>query len=314
MTTLDVLERWRHEGHITPDQYDAIAALVSRRRISLFVDLNVLLYLGVLAFAGGLGSTIYTYAARWGDVAVLLPATALFAACVWYCSTHAAPFTRERAAALGIAFDYVLYLGCLVFAVELGYIEYRFQLLKEQWDVYLLLSSALYLGLAYRFDNRFVLSLGIATLGGWFGVRAARFTITVDSAIRLSALAYGIVVVWIGAALHWLRVKAHFLETYLHVGVNVTLAALASGPVEPDRVSLWFVGVMVGVAVAIAGGIRHRRFAFVVYGTLWGYLAVSRELLRGIHGDTATLSYFVVSATVIVAGLVVLSRRFARQE
>ena len=314
MTTVDVLDRWRHEGHITADQYDAIAALVSRRRISLFVDLNVLLYLGVLSFAGGLGWTIYTYAASWGDIVLLLPATALLAACFWYCFTQAASFTLERAVAQGFAFDYVLYLGCLVFAVELGYLEYRFQLLKEQWDAYLLLSSALYLALAYRFDNRFVLSLGIATLGGWFGVRAARFTITIDSVIRLSALSYGMVVVLIGAALHRLRIKAHFLDTYLHVGINVTLAALASGTVEQGRVSLWFTGLILGAVAAVACGVRFRRFVFVVYGTLWGYFAVSRELLRGIHGDTPTLSYFLVSATVIVAGLTVLSRRFARHE
>lgn len=314
MTTLDALDRWRSEGQITPEQHEQLSALVTRRRVSLFADLHVLLYLGVLAFAGGLGWTVYTYAEQWGDLVVLLPATALLVGCLWYCFTHVPPFRLDRMETPGLAFDYVLYLGCLIFAIELGYIEYRFQVLKEQWDVYLLLSSILYLALAYRFDNRFVLSLGIATLGGWFGVRVARFELAVESAVRVSALSYGVVVAVIGVSLHRLRVKPHFLETYLHVATNVILGALLSGTFEEAGSWPWFAGLMIGAIGAIAGGVRYRRFAFVVYGTVWGYVGVSRQLLRGVHGDTATLAYFVVSAATVVVALLVLSRRFAREE
>jgi hypothetical protein len=314
VTTLDVLDRWRDEQLITPIQHDEISALITRRRISLFAELHAAMYLGVLAVAAGLGWTIYKYARQWGDIAVLLPATALLVACLSYCFAHVAPFSRERVDTPGLAFDYVLYLGCLTFAVELGYVEYRFELLEEQWDFYLLLSSILYLGLAYRFDNRFVLSLGIATLGGWFGVRVARFEPVFGSAVRLAALAYGLVVAIVGVAVHRLRIKPHFLEAYLHVAANVILAALLSGAMDQARLSMWFGGLLVAAAAAIAGGIRFRRFAFVVYGTLWGYAGVSHELLRGVRSETPTLAYFVVSAGAVVIALVMLSRRFVREE
>ena len=64
----------------------------------------------------------------------------------------------------------------------------------------------------------------------------------------------------------------------------------------------------------IAGGVRARRFAFVVYGAVYGYVGVSRELVRVVPGATALLYYFVISAGLMIAGLVVLSRRFGREE
>src|SRR6185436_101652 len=93
-----------------------------------------------------------------------------------------------------MALDYVLYGGCLVFALDLGYMESRFHLLQEHWDFYLLLSSLLFFVLAYRFDNRLVLSLALSALAGWFGVTVSRFAFGVGASLRPFALAYGVVV------------------------------------------------------------------------------------------------------------------------
>jgi len=65
-------------------------------------------------------------------------------------------------------------------------------------------------------------------------------------------------------------------------------------------------------AVAIVQGVRFNRFAFVVYGVLYGYAALSGRLLRDVRSFSAGLSYFVVSGTVVVVTLVVLARRFGR--
>lgn len=309
----EYLDRWLAAGTITPEQHQTLGALVRRERLSIFVELNALLYLGVLSFVAGLAWTANTYSAQWGDAAILVPATAVVVGCLYYCFSRGASFSRHETPSQGLVFDYVLYLGCLVFGVELGYVEYRFNLLQGQWDYYLLLSAILYFGLAYRFDNRFVLSLGIATLGGWFGVRLSHSTF-VGSSLRLPALAYGIIVGLVGTALQARDIKRHFFETYLHVAANVVLATLTSGVLDSAALSLWFAGLVLASAAAIAGGVRARRFAFVVYGAIYGYVGVSRELLREVRGETAMLYYFVISAGLVIIGLIVLSRRFGREE
>src|SRR5262252_8774858 len=127
MTTERYLEEWRTAGLITVEQYARLAALVRRQRFSVFLELNALLYLSVVA------------------------------GCLWYCFARGMPYAPERVAAPTFSFDYVLYLGCLVFAAGIAYLEYRFHALGVDWHYYLLASAALYFALAYRFDNRFVL-------------------------------------------------------------------------------------------------------------------------------------------------------------
>jgi len=198
--------------------------------------------------------------------------------------------------------------------VELGYLEYRFHLLQAQWDYYLLASSALYFIVAYRFDNRFVLSLGIATLGGWFGVRFSRFDLFVSETVRVTTLAYGVLVAGLGVGLHRAGIKPHFVETYLHVAANAALGALLSGVLVGASSGLWFPGLVIGCAAVIAAGTRYRRFAFVLYGVGYGYLGVSREVLRGINDFTLVLFYVVVSAGAVVVGLIILAQRFGREK
>jgi hypothetical protein len=315
VTTLEQLDRWREAGHIDANQRDALARIVTRQRFSLFVELNALLYLGVLAVAAGLAATARAYAEAWGDTAILLPATALLAACFYYCFSRVPPYATWQVPAPSLLFDYVLYLACLIFAVELGYVEYRFRVLQDQWDYYLLASAVLYFFLAYRFDNRFVLSLGIATLGGWFGVRFSRADFMyVDLAVRVSALIYGAVVGGVGSWLYRIGIKRHFLDTYLHVAANVLLATLASGAVGSEHELAWLAGLIAVALASILGGIRARRFAFVVYGVIYGYVGVSRQVLQALSGTTEELTYIVFSASVVIVGLFLLSRQFGRDE
>src|SRR5476649_2141652 len=130
MTILKYLERWNSTGAITPAQYDAIAALERRDRFSVFLELNTLLYVGVVSFVAGVGWTIQSYLARLGDVAIVSALTIIFLSSLYYCFSRAPPYSRDEVESAGFAFDYVLYLGCLIFAIELGYLESQFQLLQ----------------------------------------------------------------------------------------------------------------------------------------------------------------------------------------
>src|SRR5258708_31718136 len=96
MSALVSLARWKRAGTISEAQHDVLAALVRRDRFSLFVELNALLYLGVLSLAAGAGWTIATYSARLGDVAILPTLTAVFGASLSYCFPHPPPYSQEQ--------------------------------------------------------------------------------------------------------------------------------------------------------------------------------------------------------------------------
>lgn len=314
MTTLEYLERWKSTGSISGAQYDAIAALVRKNRFSVFVELNTLLYLGVVSFVAGAGWTIQTHFVSLGDAAILSALTIALCGSLYYCFSRALPYSHGQLESPSFAFDYVLYLGCLVLGLELGYLEFRFHLLQGHWDHYLLLSSVVFFVFAYRFDNRLVLSLALSTLAGWFGLRLSRFPMLDGRSLRTYALAYGSSVAIAGTALHRGGVKKHFLETYLHVAANVLFVALLSGVVDRTSSGLYLPGLLGLAGIAIAQGVRFKRFAFVVYGVVYGYIGVSIRLVREIDTGTAALAYLVTSGTIVIVSLVVLARRFGREE
>src|SRR5260370_11255064 len=116
----------------------------------------------------------------------------LLAACFWYCFSRAPAWSPAETPTPGLVFDYVLYLGSLIWSVELAYLEKRFHLFSGGWDLYLLASGGLFFFLAYRFDNRFVLSLALASLAGWFGLTISHWPSHQDAAYRPYAIVYSL--------------------------------------------------------------------------------------------------------------------------
>lgn len=314
MTTLQRLAEWSRRGTISQEQHETLAALVRRERFSLYLELNALFYLGVLSIAGGIGWTVQTHFTNLGDAAIVLTLTAVLAGCSYYCFSRAHPYSPAEVESPTLAFDYVLYLGCVVFGIELGYLETRFEFLREAWNYYLFLSAAVYLGLAYRFDNRLVLSLALSTLAGGFGVSLTRWGFGSPDALRVSAIAYGVVVAGIGTVLRYQAIKKHFFETYLHLAATVLFVALLTG-IDDTQFGLVYLAALVGLgAIAIVYGVQYRRFAFVAYGIVFSYLGVSFRLIELMGSPTLGMFYGVVSGTAMLVLLVALARRFAREE
>src|SRR5580658_6335304 len=71
------LEQWRERGILSPEQHTLLAGLSRGEPFSVFLELNILLYAGVLAFVGGLGWTVSTWSQQLGDVLVLTTLSAL---------------------------------------------------------------------------------------------------------------------------------------------------------------------------------------------------------------------------------------------
>jgi hypothetical protein len=314
VTTLEQLDRWRTSGAIGAAEHDAIAAIVRKDRFSVYLELNALLYVGVLAFIAGLGWTVQEHFASIGDAAVVGSLAVVFAGCLAHCFRRARPFSRERVESPHFSFDYILYLGCLVFGIELAFVEARFHLLQAQWDYYLLWSALLYFALAFRFDNRFVLSLALATMGAWFGVRLSWLGFHLAGSIRVDALTYAAVVALAGWATRRWDVKAHFLETFLHVAANAGFAAMISGVAAGEPRGLWLALLAVSCAAAVERGLRYRRFAFLAYGVVYGYIGLAIEIVRQSPGVEAALASLLVLGIGAVILLVYVSRQFGRIE
>jgi hypothetical protein len=314
MTILARLELWKEQGAISTEQQAHLASLSRGEPVSLSLELNLLLYAGVLAFVAGLGWTISTWSKQLGDVLVLTILSIILTASFWYCFSRAPAWSAAETAAPTPIFDYVLYLGSLVWCVELAYLENRFHVLSGQWDLYLLATALLFFFLAYRFDNRFVLSLALSSLAGWFGLTISHWPSHQDAAYRQYALLYCLLIGVAGAILQRLQLKPHFFATYLNVAANVLFWALLSGVFAAEDHGIWFAGLLIACGASLAWGLKRRQFAFVAYAAVYGYIGVSWMLLHNASDSTLILTYFVFTAIAMVVMLVQIARHFGRPE
>jgi hypothetical protein len=312
MTVLTRLEQWKEHGKISPEQHAHLAGLCRGEPFSLFLELNVLLYAGVLAFVAGLGWTVKTWSQQLGDILVLTILSTILAACFWYCFSRAPAWSPAETPTTSPIFDYVLYLGSLVWSLELTYLENRFHVLSGQLDLYLLATAGLFFFLAYRFDNRFVLSLGLSSLAGWFGLTLSHRWAHKDAGYRQYALFYCLVVGIGGALLQRRGLKPHFFGTYLNIVANVLFWALLSGVFIREGYGLWFLAMLIACGGSLAWGLARRQFAFIAYAAVYGYVGVSSLFLRGVTDTSAVLGYFVVSGVAMLVVLVLIGRRFGR--
>jgi hypothetical protein len=313
VTVLARLEHWREQGAISPEQQVYLASLCRGEPFSLFLELNILLYAGVLAFVAGLGWTVSTWSQQLGDVLVLAVLSAILGACFWHCFSRAPAWSRAEISAPTAIFDYVLYLGSLVWCIELAYLENRFHVLSGQWDFYLLATAGLFFFLAYRFDNRFVLSLALSSLAGWFGLKISRWSFpNQDETYRQCALLYCLLV-GVGAVVLQRRgIKSHFFGTYLNIVANVLFWALLSGVFNREGYGIWFLALLIACGASLAWGLTQRQFAFVAYSAVYGYIGVSSILIRGIRDEISILGYFVITAVAMLVALVLIARRFGK--
>jgi len=312
MTILARLEHWKEQGAISPEQHAYLASLCRGEPFSLFLELNLLLYLGVLAFVGGLGWTVTTWSQQLGDALVVAILSTILAVCFWYCSSRAPVWSLAETPAPTAVFDYILYLGSLVWCVELAYLENRLHVLSGHWDLYLLATAAFFFLLAYRFDNRFVLSLALSSLAGWFGLTISHWPSHQDAAYRQYALLYCALVGLGGIVLQQRGVKPHFFGTYLNIVANVLFWALLSGVFNREGYRVWFLAMLLACGASLVWGVTHRQFAFVAYSAIYGYVGVSSILIRGMSDEIVVLGYFGSTAVAMLVALVQIARRFGR--
>ena len=314
MTILNRLEQWKERGTISPAQHALLVGRVQEEPFSLFLELNILLYLGILAFILGLGWTVSTWSEQLGEVVVLVVLTTLFAGCLWYCFSRAPAWSPAETPSPNLAFDYVLYLGSLVWSVELGYLEHRYELLSSQSDLYLLATAGVFFFLTYRFDNRFVLSLALTSLAAWCGLSLSRWPGQQTEEYRLYAILYSLLIATAGVTLQRRGLKPHFCTTYLNVAANVLFWALLSGIFQSQDYWVWCLALLAACGLSLAWGLPRRQFSFVAYAVLYGYIGLSASLFRlsSMRG-TELLIFFFLTGTVVLVLLLFLARRFGRE-
>ena len=267
---------------LPPTQLAVIAAAEEARPFSLHYELRALLYLGITLLTGGLGILVYQNLDSIGHQAIIATIGVVMAASFAYAARHRRPFTWAEVPKTSVGADYLLLLSCLLLLVLEGYVQYQYTFFGSRYGLVTAIPAVLFIALAYRFDHRGVLSMGLTALASWVGLSVAPLAVLRDNdffapGIRLSAVLLGTGLMAVGLYAELRRRKAHFAFTYLLLGSNLALLALMatlSEAIFDDQ--YWWGPPAAGLALALCVGLywyarRTQSYWFLILAAIYAY-------------------------------------------
>jgi len=309
-----LLKKLCEEQKLGPGQAELLLDLHERRIISIHRELRFFLYVGILLVIAGAGLTVKQYFIHLGDLAIISVLTFGSLAAFLYCFLKGNPYRKDQVASPNIVFDYILFFGCAFYSMDIAYIEAQFHVLGDGWKNYLLISAAAFFFLSHRFDNRLVLSMALSTLAAWFGFTLSGYRLPFGEYYRLSAIAYGLLVLCGGILLYRLSVKKHFFDIYLNFAVHFLCIALISGVAQYKILSLYFPGFLTACAALAFYSVRVRKFLYTLFAVIYGYIGISIVVVDQIHRETFLMfAYFILTPLLIIGLIFKVSRKFKEQ-
>ncbi len=295
-------------GILPEDKATRLRPIARGELVSLYPELRLLFYIGVLLSTAGIGVLVKQNYENIGPVVI---ATALGAAALgtlfWVART-ASPFSWNETPAPYLAFDYLLLLGVLLAAADLAFIEVQFTPLGASWPWHLLIVSFFMTCLAVRYDSRTVFSLALSTFAAWRGLSVSilekQLWRATENTVRWNAICCGLLFVLLGRFLTRSARKPHFAPVSVYLGWLLVLGALVSGGPEPGWEGIAYVLVLGLTGSGLAWhSFRQRRFALFAFGILSLYIAAGQLVLKCSLDFMESLFWFVVSSAGLIAWL-----------
>ncbi len=313
-----VVDRLAASGRLTGPQHGTLSDIYQKRVFSLFYELRTMLYLGVLLFTSGIGILIYKNIDTIGHQVIIFLLVLLMSGCFWYAFRKMLPYSHSEVQSPGVLYDYAFLLSCLLFAIIIGYLQFQYSIFSEQWALSALIPALVYFPLAYRFDHRGVLSLGITGLASWLGLTVSPMELIKESifpktALVHSGLLFGALVIACGLFLDRRAIKRHFTFTYVVFGFLTFGAASLTGLFTLESILIFFVLTLTICAFGVHYARREQSFFFLLMSALYGYIAMTYALSQFISDFAFWELYFIVSCGLMVYGLFKYKRLLGRK-
>jgi hypothetical protein len=313
---MSMLRELTDSGLLSEEQFAHIDAIESGRVISVFYEIRILLYLGVMLFTTGIGILIYK---NIGDIGHLLSIILLFlltTVCFSYVFRFASPYTNDRVKPPTPFFDYVVLLGCLLFISALGYLQFQYNLFDDTLGVTTLVTAAFFFYAAYRFDHLGVLSLAITALASFWSITISPqkwYSGDFVENLHLTAIVFGAVVSAIAWLLHTRKIKQHFTFTYMNFCSLVFLTGSLAGMFEDDGTMGFYLFLLyTGCALCVYFGNLKKSFLFLLYAFIFGYIGTTYLLTEFIEVLGFWLFYLFASCGGFVFFIVRFRKYFKR--
>jgi Predicted membrane protein (DUF2157) len=323
MKNQTLLQSLQEKGIISPEQSTVISEYEKTKPFSIHYELRTLLYLGITLFTGGLGILIYQNIDTIGHGVIVALISLITLGCFGFAYLKRSPFTWEEVKIQHPFADFALLLGCMMFLILEGYLQYQYNLFSNKYGLVTILPAIVFIPAAYFFDHRGVLSMGLTALASWVGVSIAPLSVLSQNDFSapnflITAIALGLVLSAVGLVSEYKNLKKHFSFTYLLLGSNLTLIATMIGMFSHIH---WYVYTF--IAFALCFGLyqyarKTQSYIFLLMGVIYGYIAFTYLLFKVLELINAgefwilAMYYFLLSGVGVVMFLINIKKILRR--
>jgi hypothetical protein len=282
-------EKLNKEKLISDPEYISIIQYINGKLFSLHWEIKTILYLGVLLLSTGAGFIIYQNIDTISHEAILSALGLLCIACFLYCYRKKQPFSISYIESPGLMFDYLLLLGCLLLLSFEGYFQYQYNLFGNRYGLAVIIPAIIFFYLAYRFDHKGVLAMGITGLAAWMGISVTPYEIFQGSNnfsemdLVWTGIAFGIGICALVFLLEKYNIKKHFTFTYLNFVTHILFIASLSGLFMSDDLMIIFALLLILFCCGFfLYGKRAHSFYFILISVIYGYVGITYLLFLGL--------------------------------
>jgi Predicted membrane protein (DUF2157) len=285
MIESDVADNSYKSGILSEVSYTKICEQVNRKGFSIFTEVSLLLYAGIILLSTGIGMLLYVNRDSLGHTLIIALISIMCLACAAYCYRKKINYTPLKTPDQGMAYTTALIVGCLSFASLMGYIQYQFSIFGERNELLFALLAILFFTLAYRFDSISILSLAITSLASVIGIVITPTELLQQndfssSTLLYSGLALGIVIAFAAVLLRTKNIKAHFTYTYFHFALHLVFIAALSGLFTQ---TYWVLFIALLALLGDAGfkiALQEKSFYFLLCTVIYSYIAAGFFIVK----------------------------------
>lgn len=308
---------------ISPPQYELLEKHEKSQPISIHWEARVFLLAGISMLSSGLGILIYKNIDTIGHQAIIALIALATAACGWYAFQKRFPFTLGAVEKPHTIADNILLLGCSLFLILEGYLQYQYQIFGERYGIATLIPAALFFFVAYRFDHIGVLTMALTAFVSWAGISTTPINVLKDGifdherTLVLTGILVGSLFILVGQLLNFRLIKTHFTFSYVNFGLNLVCIAAIYGALQQDE-RVWFSLICLAFsAFALWYARREHSHFMLLASAIYGYISFT-ILISKIDFGLFWLYYGIFSCLGVVGFLMnykkILSRPLRPQE
>jgi hypothetical protein len=299
---LNELNELYEKGLLQKEQVGVLRDVVTKKTFSVYYELRIALYVGVLLFTTGIGILIYNNIGDLGHVLSIIALGLLTILCFVYSFQKAAPYANTKTSVPIPYYDYVVLMGCLLFISDLGYIQFQYNLFYENLEWITLTTAVLFFLLAYRFDHLGVLSLAITALASFFGITISpqkwyNADFFDQANLHNIGVVFGAALTFVALALERRKIKEHFTFTYVNfASVIFLMSALAGIFMNTDSYVGYLLLLYAGCGFAVYFANSRKSFLFLLYAFVFGYIGTTFFLIDTIFNESEILFYYFIAS------------------